>query len=469
MITFNYTGGLLHCEGVPVREITKRTGTPVYIYSKNKILKNLAEYGKAFSSVPHLLCYAVKANTGYAVCKTIFSAGAGAEVASGGELYRVLKAGADPRKIVFSGAGKTREEIEFAIRNGVLLINAESVEELSLINTLAGRMERAGQTGGAPRRAGGTSRVGQAGGTRQKILVGIRVNPDIDPHTHRHITTGKSENKFGIPLPFAMNVYRGSGQYSNLSVEGVHCHIGSQIVSTKPFVEMCMKLSSLIKKLRSTGIPVKWTDIGGGLGIKYKDESPPSPTELARKILPVLKPLGTKIILEPGRYIVGNAGILVTKVIYRKRGMQKNFLVVDAGMTDLIRPALYDAYHEISPVEKSLAGRRRVDRVQADRVQADRVRVGRMQAGRMQVGRMQVDVVGPICETSDYLGWDRHLPWLPQGALLAVSCAGAYSSSMSSTYNSRPRATEVMVDGAVWKIIREREDYGDLTRGERTG
>lgn len=435
MITFNYTGGLLHCEGVPVREITKRTGTPVYIYSKNKILKNLAEYGKAFSSVPHLLCYAVKANTGYAVCKTIFSAGAGAEVASGGELYRVLKAGADPRKIVFSGAGKTREEIEFAIRNGVLLINAESVEELSLINTLAGRMGRAR-----------TRRVGQAGGSRRKILVGIRVNPDIDPHTHRFITTGKSENKFGIPLPFAMNVYRGSGQYSNLSVEGVHCHIGSQITSTKPFVEMCMKLSSLIKKLRSTGIPVKWTDIGGGLGIKYKDESPPSPTELARKILPVLKPLGTKIILEPGRYIVGNAGILVTKVIYRKRGMQKNFLVVDAGMTDLIRPALYDAYHEISPVEKSPAGR-----------------------VRMQADRVRMDVVGPICETSDYLGWDRHLPWLPQGSLLAVHCAGAYSSSMSSTYNSRPRAAEVMVDGAVWKIIRNREDYGDLTRGERTG
>jgi diaminopimelate decarboxylase len=408
---FYYKQNQFFCEDVSVKEIASKVGTPLYIYSKNSIIRNLKEYDNAFNSVPHIVCYAVKANTNRTILKTIFKLGAGADITSGGELFRSINAGANPEKIVFAGLGKTEEEIKFAIRKKILLFNIESINELEKINKLAYEL-------GA------------------KVQIAIRINPGIDPHTHKYITTGKSENKFGIPIEDAIDIFTKASKYKNVIISGIHCHIGSQIVLLKPFLLMAEKISSIVKQLEKRKIKIEYIDIGGGLGIKYKDETPPTPFQLAKTVLSVLKPLNKKIILEPGRYIVGNAGILVTKIIYCKKGKQKNFLVVDAGMNDLIRPTLYGAYHEILPVEK------RHDK------------------------KILADVVGPICESGDYLGKNRKLPWGPEKSLLAVMCSGAYGFTMASNYNSRPRPAEVIVDKDKWEIIRERETLKDLIRGE---
>ncbi|MFN3966246.1 MAG: diaminopimelate decarboxylase [Endomicrobiia bacterium] len=408
---FVYKQNQLFCENVPVEEIATSVGTPVYIYSKNQIIKNLKDYDRAFNSVPHLICYAIKANTNKTILKTIFNCGAGADITSGGELYRSINAGAKPEKIVFAGLGKTEEEIRYAIKQKILIFNVESINELEKIDKIAYKIGK-------------------------KVKIAIRINPNIDPHTHKYITTGKSENKFGIPIEDAINVFASAKKYKNILVSGIHCHIGSQITLLKPFLLMAQKISEIVKQLEKKKIILEYIDIGGGLGIKYKDEKPPTPEQLAKTVLPILRHLRKKLILEPGRYIVGNAGILVTKIIYCKKGKQKNFLVVDAGMNDLIRPTLYGAYHEIIPVKKK------------------------------NTANLTVDVVGPICESGDYLGKNRILPWNSEGNFLTVMCAGAYGFTMSSNYNSRPRAAEVIVDKDNWQVIKTRQNYKDLIRGE---
>ncbi|MDI6641115.1 MAG: diaminopimelate decarboxylase, partial [Elusimicrobiota bacterium] len=341
---FYYRKNKLYCEDTSIEEIALSVGTPVYIYSKNAIVHNLKEYQKAFSSVPTLVCYAVKANSNYAILKTIFDCGAGADITSSGELYRVLNAGLSPQKIVFAGVGKSKEELDFAIRKKIFMLNIESVEELKLIDQLAGRLVSAGKS--ATVRSGEITHT-----TRNSVKIAIRVNPNIDPHTHKYITTGKQENKFGIPYEDAIEVFKfAHRECLNLTVAGIHCHIGSQIISIKPFEIMSRKIAILLQKLKRVGIKLEYVDIGGGLGIKYHNEKPPTPKELAKTVLSVLKPYKLKLIAEPGRYIVGNAGILLTKALYVKQGRQKKFVIVDAGMNDLIRPTLYGAYHEILPV-----------------------------------------------------------------------------------------------------------------------
>ncbi|OGS21114.1 MAG: diaminopimelate decarboxylase [Elusimicrobia bacterium RIFOXYA2_FULL_39_19] len=409
---FHYKNNRLYCENVPVETLADKAGTPLYVYSKNKLIENLNNYQQAFGGVNHLLCYAVKANSNAQLCKELFSRGAGADVTSGGELFRALKAGAKPEKIVFAGVGKSEDEIRYALKERIYMFNAESTEEIGLINKIAGQL-------------------------KTKARLALRINPNVDAHTHKYITTGKSENKFGIAYQKAVEVYAFAKTCNNLTVSGIHCHIGSQITSVKPFYLMAKKMAELFMKLKKTGINIEHIDIGGGLGIKYHNEVPPNPQDLAKAVLPVLKPLNTKIILEPGRYITGNAGALVTKVIYRKAGLHKKFLIVDAGFNDLIRPALYEAYHLILPVNKSAHSH-------------------------------IADVVGPICETGDFLGKNRRLPLVKQGGLLAVMCAGAYGFAMSSQYNSRRRAAEVLVDKNNFKIVRKRETYEDLISKENS-
>jgi diaminopimelate decarboxylase len=412
---FNYKQNKLFCENIPVEAILKKTGTPVYIYSKDRIVTNYANFDKAFSPLSHLICYAVKANTNFEICKTIFALGSGADIVSGGELHRTLRAGVNPSRVIFAGVGKTENEIIYAARENILMFNAESVEELENINRIGSRMNK-------------------------KLKVAIRVNPNIDAHTHQYITTGKGETKFGIPMTDAPEIYKESYRYKNLEFCGIHCHIGSQLTSIKPYVFTAKKLAKMAKDLKANRIDLKYINIGGGLGIKYHNEKPPAPKELANSVLPVLKGLMTTLILEPGRYIVADAGILVTKIIYRKTSRNKKFLVVDAGMTDLIRPALYGAYHDIVPVN--------------------------LKSGIRNPKLEKVDVVGPVCETSDYLGKDRFLPHLETGEYIAVRCARAYCFSMPSKYNSRARSAEVLVNKKSWKIIRKRETYKDLVNKE---
>ena len=408
---FEYKRDTLFCEGVSLEEITAETGTPVYVYSCERIKANWIAFNRAFSSVPHLVCYALKANTNREVCRTLFRLGSGADVTSGGELFRAVSAGADPKKIVYAGVGKRVDEICYAIRQGILMFNVESEEELSVIDLVAGK-------------------------TGKMVRVALRVNPDIDPHTHKHITTGKAENKFGIPLKRIPELFFNRKRFKNTDMCGLHCHIGSQITFLAPFAKMSRVLSDLALSLRSAGVYLKYINLGGGLGIRYRNERPPSPAEFADTVLSHLRKTGAQIILEPGRFIVGNSGALVTSVLYRKRGESKEFVVVDAGMTDLIRPSLYGAYHPILPVKR---------------------RRGRS---------VRFDVVGPICETGDFLGKDRSMVRPHRGELLAVMCAGAYSFVMSSQYNSRPRPAEVMVCGKNWRVVRKRETYNDLVRGE---
>mgnify|MGYP005840954513 CR=1 FL=1 len=413
MHDFVYKNREMYCEGVPVKAIANRVGTPFYLYSSNTLVNHYRAFSNAFSGVPHLVCFALKANSNSAVLRLLASEGAGADIVSGGELFRALRSGIDPKKIVYAGVGKRRDEIEYGLKTGILMFNVESGEELLAIDKAASEMHA-------------------------RARIALRVNPDIDPKTHAYISTGLKKNKFGIAIEQAIEYYQTAKKLQNIEVAGVHQHIGSQITEVQPFVDAVKRLMDFIANLREIGIVIKYVNIGGGLGITYKDEMPPHPKDLAQAVGPLLNESGCTLIMEPGRAIVGNAGILVTKVLYHKEGGGRRFLVVDAGMNDLIRPSLYEAYHDIRPVEE---------------------------AGRGAEG--VVDVVGPICESGDFFAKERMLPQVNQGDLLAVMGAGAYGFSMSSNYNSRRRAAEVMVKGNEFFVVRERETYDDLIRGEK--
>jgi len=401
----------LWCEEIPLRALADECGTPLYVYSHATLERHFAAFDGAFDGVPHLTCYAVKANSNLAVLGLLAGWGAGMDVVSGGELFRALKAGCDPRKIVYAGVGKTAREIREALRAGILMFNVESAEELAQIDRVAGELDL-------------------------RAPVAVRVNPAIDPLTHKYIATGLKESKFGIEAGRILETYRAALSHANLDVVGIHCHIGSQITQVGPFREAVEKIADLVREVRALGADLRYVDIGGGLGISYNQEEPPEPKRFSAEILPVLRGLDATIITEPGRVIVGNAGALITRVVYRKETSAKGFLVVDAGMNDLVRPSLYGSYHRIVPLAKT-AGTRRA-----------------------------MDVVGPICESGDFLAKDRELPPVPPGECLAVLSAGAYGFAMSSNYTSRPRAAEVLVRGGAYAVIRPRETYEDLVRGE---
>lgn len=408
---FEYKQGELYCEGVPVSRVAQQVGTPFYLYSYKTLVRHFNVFNEAFEGIPHLVCYSMKANSNLALIRLFVNLGGGVDVVSGGELYRALKGGADPQKIVFSGVGKKEDEIEYALKAGILMFNVESSMELRTINEVAGRMNR-------------------------KAPISIRVNPDIDARTHPYITTGLKQNKFGIDILRAPMAYRLASELPNLDVVGIDCHLGSQLVEVEPFVDALKKLKSLVDSLRKEGMEVRYLDLGGGLGITYNDEEPPDPVEYASNILDEIRSFDCTLILEPGRVIVGNAGILVSRVLYTKENEEKRFIIVDAAMNDLVRPSYYGSFHQVLPV------------------------------GKENREEIVADVVGPICESSDFLAKGRRIPRLHQGELIAVMSAGAYGFSMSTNYNSRPRAAEVLVQDDKVHVIRKREEYGDLVRGE---
>lgn len=404
---FGYKKGTLFCENIPVLDIVKEVGTPVYIYSAKTIKRHYKIFNEAFKDISSLICYSVKANSNIAILALLRSLGAGADVVSGGELKRALKAGFSPQKIVFSGVGKTEEEIEMGLKAGILMFNVESLEELQLLGEIAKRHKKI-------------------------AFFALRVNPDVDSKTHPYIATGLSKSKFGIPEDLVIEAYKISLKNPFLKGIGLDVHIGSQLISVKPFIEAIKRLKKLWKELIQLGFELKYLDMGGGLGIIYENEEPPLPQEYAEVIIRETKDLGATLILEPGRVIVGNAGILVTKVLYIKSNQERNFIVVDAGMNDLIRPALYQAYHKIVPIEEK------------------------------EDEEVIADVVGPVCESGDFFARERKLPLLKRGDLIAIMSAGAYGFVMSSNYNSRPRPAEVLVDGEDFYIIRKRETIEDL-------
>ncbi|MBZ0155056.1 MAG: diaminopimelate decarboxylase [Alphaproteobacteria bacterium] len=408
---FQYKGGELYAEDVPVREIVSRFGSPVYIYSYQTLLRHLKAYHEAFDGFPHIVCFALKANSNTAIVRLLAQNGGGADVVSGGELFRALKAGVPPKRIVYAGVGKTGEEIRYALKSRILMFNVESADELREMDRIAGEM-------------------------KVKAPIALRINPDIDPQTHPYISTGLKKHKFGIPIEDALEHYQLARKLGNISVIGIHKHIGSQLTKVSPFVDALKRILRLVDELAEQGISINYLDIGGGLGITYNDETPPPPAQLAGSILPLLEGRNFTIIMEPGRSIVGNAGILVTKALYLKKGEEKEFVIVDAGMNDLIRPSIYGAYHHIRPVVKN---RRRT---------------------------IVADIVGPICESGDFLAKDREIPAVRAGEYLAVMSAGAYGFTMASNYNSRPRVAEVMVKGKEYSLVRKRETYSDLVRGE---
>jgi diaminopimelate decarboxylase len=401
----------LYCEEDRVFDVAKEVGTPFYLYSQRTIIDHYQKLENAFESIDHLICFSLKSNSNMAVCKTLANKGCGADVVSGGELYRALKVGIPAQKIVFAGVGKTESEIRYALESGILMFNVESMSEARAIDRVAGCMDR-------------------------KARIALRINPNVDADTHKHITTGKKENKFGLAIDKAHEFFSEVSAMPNLLVEGVHAHIGSQIVSTTPYVKSVKKLIKLVDELRSAGIGIKTFNIGGGLGIIYSKETPSTAKEFADAILPLVKPTECQFILEPGRFVIGNAGIFVTKVLYIKRTDSKIFVIVDAGMNDLIRPALYESYHAIRPVEIKSSD------------------------------EMVVDIVGPICESTDCFARDRVIPVVKEGDLLAIFSAGAYGFVMASNYNSRPRVAEVMVIGDKHFTVHSRETYEDLVRGE---
>jgi diaminopimelate decarboxylase len=386
-------------------------GTPFYLYSYHTLVRHFTIFDEAFKGMPHLICYSAKANSNLAFLRLFVNLGGGVDVVSGGELYRAVKGGADPKKIVFSGVGKREDEIEYALKTGILMFNVESSQELQVISEVAGR-----------------------GG--KKAPIAIRVNPDIDPKTHPYISTGLKQNKFGIDILRAPMAYRLASQMPNLKIVGIDCHIGSQLVEVEPIVEALRKLKQLVENLRKEGMEIQYLDLGGGLGITYEDEEPPHPIEYASTILEEIREFGCTLILEPGRVIVGNAGVLVSKVLYTKENEEKRFIIVDAGMNDLVRPSYYGSYHQILPVKEETRE------------------------------EIVADVVGPICESSDFLAKGRKIPNLHSGELIAVMSAGAYGFSMSTNYNSRPRIAEILVRDDQMFMIRQRENYEDLIRGE---
>ena len=410
---FCYRKDELYCEDVPVREIAEETGTPFYCYSARHLEDRFKAYDSAFGSRPHLVCFAVKSNSNMAVLNLLAGLGAGADIVSGGELFRALKAGIPSERIVYSGVGKTEAEMAYALQQGILMFNVESLEEMRLLAQTARLLGK-------------------------RANISIRVNPDVDAKTHPYISTGLKKNKFGLSMSQALEAYREAAQSEWIEVAGIDCHIGSQILETAPFINALDRIKDLVTELSASGIRLSYMDLGGGLGISYDRESPPEPADYVSSILEKTAGLEQTVIIEPGRSICGNSGILVTRILYTKKNSEKNFYIVDAAMNDLGRPSLYDAYHEIRPAFQKAGGR-----------------------------HLEVDVVGPICETGDFLARDRKLPVMSRGDLLAVMSAGAYGFTMSSNYNSRPRAAEVLVKGSQFEIVRQRETYLDLIRGEK--
>lgn len=410
---FAYQDNTLYCEQVPLAEIAKAAGTPCYVYSAQSILDAYNAYDRSFGEIPHTVCYAVKANSTLAILSLLAKAGSGFDIVSGGELYRVLQAGGDPSRVVFSGVGKTAAEIEYALNEGIHSFNCESEAELALIDALAARLGK-------------------------KASFALRVNPDVDAVTHPYISTGLHDHKFGIDIRDAEAVYDRARQFRNIEARGVSCHIGSQILDIEPMLEAADKVIALVERLRAQGHNIDQLDAGGGLGVRYRPEDEPAEIEtLVGRLHDRLAKSGARIMIEPGRSIVGPAGVLLTRVLYRKQSPKKEFVIVDAAMNDLIRPSLYKAHHEIIPLRKN------------------------------DLPGITADVVGPVCETGDFLARGREMVNALPGDLLAVCTAGAYGFVQSSNYNSRPRSAEVLVEGEKWRIVRDRENMADLVRGEK--
>ncbi len=409
---FHRVRGRLSCEQVPIERIADAVGTPVYIYSYRTLVGHLRKLRQAFAAVRPLICFSVKANGNLAILRLLVREGAGLDIVSGGELYKARRVGCPPSRIVFASVGKRPEEIRESLRAGVFCLNVESAPELETVDRVARAM-------------------------RTVARVALRLNPDVKAQTHRHITTGVAESKFGIAPRAVRELLRRHEAFGHVRVIGLHLHIGSQITQARPFVQAIRRAATLIAFGRRAGVPLEWLNLGGGLGIIYKDERPQTPRQFAKAVLPLLTRLRIRVILEPGRFIVGNAGILATRVLYVKDGKGKRFAVVDAGMNDLIRPALYDAYHEVIPAQA---------------------------ASRPSNGLARYDVVGPVCESADVFARNRWLGRLRTGDVLAVLGAGAYGSTMASNYNGRLRPAEVLVRGRRWAVIRRRETVRDLIR-----
>ena len=413
---FEYRNGEMFAEGVPLERIAREVGTPAYVYSLATLKRHFKVFDQAFSKVRHIVCFSVKANSNLALLRAFAKEGSGFDIVSGGELFRALKVGADPKKIVFSGVGKKREEIEYALNSGILMFNVESEQELIALNDIASSMGK-------------------------RAPISLRVNPDVDPQTHPYISTGMKKAKFGVDIKKSLETYRKAVSLRNVEVVGVDCHIGSQLTSITPFVDALAKVREYLDRvlageMKKEGAQIRYLDLGGGLGINYHDETPPSPDEYAKAIVEGLEGLDVTLILEPGRVIVGNAGILLTEVQYIKETDSKNFVIVDGGMNDLIRPALYGSYQAIQPVVENRAQ------------------------------KIVTDVVGPICESGDFFAKDREIPRPQRGDLLAIMSAGAYGFTMASNYNSHPKPPEVLVDGEKYYVIRRRESFDDLINGE---
>jgi diaminopimelate decarboxylase len=413
---FQYRNGEMFAEEVPLKHIAREVGTPAYIYSLATLKRHYKVFDQAFVKVPHIVCFSVKANSNLALLRTFAKEGSGFDIVSGGELFRALKAGGDPKKIVFSGVGKKRQEIEYALNTGILMFNVESEQELIVLDEIAAAAGK-------------------------KAPISLRVNPDVDPQTHPYISTGMKKAKFGVDIKKSLETYKKAVTLANIDVVGVDCHIGSQLTSVTPFVDALAKVREYLDRvlageMKKEGGEIRYLDLGGGLGINYHDETPPLPEEYANAIVQGLEGLNVTLILEPGRVIVGNAGILLTEVQYIKETETKTFVIVDGGMNDLIRPALYGSYQAIQPVMKNNAE------------------------------TIVADVVGPICESGDFFAKDREITRPKRGDLLAVMSAGAYGFTMASNYNSHPKPPEVLVDGDKYYVVRRRETLDDLINGE---
>ncbi len=408
---FQYKNKQLYAESIPVQQIAQEVGTPVYIYSHATLERHFRVFDEAFQGLPHLICFSMKCNSNIAILNLFAKQGAGVDIVSGGELFRAVKAGVSPRKIVYSGVGKTAAEMAMALDANILFFNVESEEELYTLNEVASQKGK-------------------------KAPISLRVNPNINPKTHPYISTGMKKSKFGIEVKQAFALYQKAAKLPGVEIVGLDCHIGSQLTQVRPFVDALRKLKELISSLRGKGISIRYLDLGGGLGIRYQDEAPPSPAEYAKAIKKELKELDLTLVFEPGRVLMGNSGILVTQTLYHKKGSAKEFVIVDAAMNDLIRPAFYGSYHDIQPVLKSNRKKKKVD------------------------------IVGPICESGDFFAQNRQLPDVKSGELLAIFSAGAYGFAMSSNYNSRPRVAEVLVNGNHYHVIRKRETLEDLVSHE---
>ena len=410
---FYYKNSNLFCEGVSLDKISKTFGTPTYVYSKSSLINSFIDFDSAFKNISHLTCYSVKANSNQSIIKILYNAGAGIDVNSGGEFFKSIRAGVNPKKIIYTGVGKTNEEIEMVLKSPILMVKIESIEELKVVNEIAKKLKTV-------------------------VPIGIRINPNIDAKTHPYISTGLKENKFGISISESIAAFKFAKTLKNLKIVGVDTHIGSQILNAAPFAEAAKSLVGLVKQLSKIGIRIEHLDLGGGLGIDYKTHLPKvTPKQLSAKLIPILKQVDCKIIFEPGRFLTANAGLLLTKTLFTKKNSKKNFAIVDAGMNDFLRPAFYNAFHEILPVRKN------------------------------KNNYFKVDVVGPVCESGDFFAKNRMLQKINRNDLLAILSSGAYGFVMSSNYNSRLRAAEILVDGDKFYEIRKRESFNNLIENEK--